>query len=113
LEFIRPLCEALTSQGVRSLLYIAGLSRDVPRDAGLAVDDLTTCMINDAKKQAVCAACSVPRYQIGQLSQFTLFQLTEFQFTLFQLTGLLPVQRRWLATTPVLALAVVVACTAV
>jgi uncharacterized protein YbjT (DUF2867 family) len=43
LDFTRPLCEALTSQGVRRLIYISGLGREVARDAaGLAVDDLIT-----------------------------------------------------------------------
>jgi uncharacterized protein YbjT (DUF2867 family) len=43
LDFTRPLCEALTSQGVRRLIYISGLGREVDRDAaGLAVDDLIT-----------------------------------------------------------------------
>ncbi|HVU71136.1 MAG TPA: NAD(P)H-binding protein [Ktedonobacteraceae bacterium] len=43
LDFTRPLCEALTSQGVRRLVYISGLGRREARDAaGLAVDDLIT-----------------------------------------------------------------------
>lgn len=43
LDFTRPLCEALTSQGVRHLIYISGLGRKAARDAaGLAVDDLIT-----------------------------------------------------------------------
>lgn len=43
LDFTRPLCEALTSQGVRRLIYISGLGREVARDAaGLAVDELIT-----------------------------------------------------------------------
>jgi uncharacterized protein YbjT (DUF2867 family) len=43
LDFTRPLCEALTSQGVRRLIYISGLGREEARDAaGLAVDDLIT-----------------------------------------------------------------------
>jgi uncharacterized protein YbjT (DUF2867 family) len=43
LDFTRPLCEALTSQSVRRLIYISGLGRKAARDtAGLAVDDLIT-----------------------------------------------------------------------
>lgn len=43
LDFTHPLCEALTSQGVRRLVYISGLGRREARDAaGLAVDDLIT-----------------------------------------------------------------------
>lgn len=41
LAFTRPLCEALTSQGVRRLIYISGLGREEARDAvGLIVDNL-------------------------------------------------------------------------
>lgn len=45
LDFTRPLCEAITSQGVNRLVYVSGLGRKVAKSAGsgsagLVVDEL-------------------------------------------------------------------------